>query len=1143
MMEGSTLSLISVNCRSTRDKGARLCELFRRRQCDFLLLQETRIRDEYEGNKLVGDMQLRHGWFSYTSGQNNYLEGWGTAILQTSDRWTVTGVERLGGRATAVTITDKTETLVLVTVYAPAVAQERKKFYKKLSEFLEQFDKEIILMGDFNVTLEDRDIFGTWVGEIQHGREELKQLIETSKLRDGYRVQFPLGDEFSFNHQAHDRRSRIDRVYIGQNRQINKHKFLDETVTTKMTDHKAVYVQLGEKIMQRRMSPHWKLNNSVLENDEYVRTVKEEIIQAYTLYPPHNSAKLNWEGLKETVKNFTKIFCKDLQKKRREREGELRLILELAEKGSYLDQPQIVQYKEELESLKNYRYQGALIRSRVDYTEEPSKEFLAMESLVQSKKTIEGVQNKTGEFVTGNRQIGEAFLDFYTELYDVEQTDSSVQDEFLNYARTLDEAQRAELDNDISDLEITKAVNSFKSNKAPGPDGLTAAFYKKFVGDLLPLFRAVIEESWNEGELPASMNLSYITLLPKAENCTQTSQYRPISLINVDYKIISKVHTQRLSKHIGTLIHPDQAAVCKGRTIQDLNHLLRDVIAYAKNSNIHACVLSLDQIKAFDRVSHSYLFKLLDRSNFGPVFQKWIRIFYQNPESKILINHTLTGAFKIKRSIRQGDSISPILYVLTLEPLLQKIRLNPRIQGIMLPGGRELKQLAFVDDTNFFPKTHESIKLIMEEFNKFGKASGSKVNEQKTQLMPLGSWKPALPDPHESARVNVVKVFGIHYTNSINQIPRDQWQTLVKKIEDIVKVYFYRSTTIFGRAIIMNTLGFSKINYLIASLDVPGDIKKEIQKTVREFLLKGTVYNVSQETLILAKLDGGVGVQDLEARQDTERYKYIKQIIENPTAYPFGTYYLGFHLRQHLQFDNATPHFDTFTRHPPEFYQNCINIIRKHPTLFTTLPDTKKAYTYFIAKRQARTLHKKALFSRIKHSTTHGILDFTDTFKHLHTKDFPNTEKQITWRILYHNTPTKEGAAVGRGRIVSCAICKEPVQETQEHIYWTCKGAYDCIQALRIFLNAPNRTKLSYKHTHKTVFLNLLDPMPQQKSNLRIKLIVVSIYRYIIWTTRLLCWFENRSFTADQIFCRYMALIRYRLGRLGLWEEFQRMAG
>ena len=132
---------------------------------------------------------------------------------------------------------------------------------------------------------------------------------------------------------------------------------------------------------------------------------------------------------------------------------------------------------------------------------------------------------------------------------------------------------------------------------------------------------------------------------------------------------------------------------------------------------------------------------------------------------------------------------------------------------------------------------------------------------------------------------------------------------------------------------------------------------------------------------------------------------------------------------------------------------------------------------------------------------------------------------------------------MGRGRIVSCAICKEPVQETQEHIYWTCKGAYDCIQALRIFLNAPNRTKLSYKHTHKTVFLNLLDPMPQQKSNLRIKLIVVSIYRYIIWTTRLLCWFENRSFTADQIFCRYMALIRYRLGRLGLWEEFQRMAG
>ena len=1138
-MEGCNLSLISVNCRSANNKEERLTRLFRHRQCDFLLLQETRIKDLYCGNKFVFDMKLKHGFFSYDSGQDyNHIEGWGTGIIQTSDRWEVLDVLRLGGRLTGVTITDKTNTLMLITLYAPAKYQERRRFFEEVLEVLGNVRYEIILMGDFNITLEDRDILGTSMGKNHYGRVELQHLVDHLRLVDGYRLLFPYGHDMSFIHKTQDRKSRIDRIYIRQNRLITKHQYLDETVKDNWTDHSGLYVQIGGTNTQRHTCPHWKLNNSVLENEEYTRKVSEEI-QAYTQIPPPHGHLNFWVNLKTNIRDFTKEFCKAENKRRRDRERELTLILEVAKSNPNLDPMNITAYEEELESIKKHKYTGAQIRSRVEFLEEPTKEFLAMEGLVQSKRNIGGVEDKNGVYVTEIGKIRETFLDYYSGLYDEGETDTDMQDVYLNYVRTIDDTQKTDLETDVTEQEILESIHSFSKNKSPGPDGLTAEFYQKFSRELAPLLRKVVEEIFERGEMPNLMNLSYIALLPKEENCRQTKQYRPISLLNTDYKVITKTLTNRLGKYMHILVHPDQASACKGRTIQDQNLLIRDTIAYAKQTNTHACVLSLDQVKAFDRVSHSFLFKVLEKCNLGPNFRKWIQILYKNPESKILINQTLTEAFKIKRSVRQGDSLSPLLYVLILEPLLEKIRQNPRIQGVIIPGGRKIIVLAFADDTNFFPRNRTSIDLIMLEFDSFGKASGSKINENKTQLLPLGSWNPPLDDPYANARVAEVKIFGIHYSNTVNQLPNDQLLDIEDKIDNVIKGYFYKSTSIFGRALIINTLGISKLNYVLSTLDLPKEYLGRIQNKFRLFLLKGTVHNVSNETLILGKLEGGVGVQDLKSRERAFRYKYILRIIENPDAYPFGIYYLGLTLRQHIQFNNTMPHAQGVI---PTFYKNCISLIRQNPQIFVNKLTPKKAYTFFVNLKQQQMRHKQAIFTRIRHSTTHGIMDFTDTFKNIHIKELPNYDKQITWRIIFHNTPTKEGEAIKLRRIVPCMMCRQTIQECQEHIFWTCKGVRDCKNALRTFLAYPNRTPETLLKTHKAIFLNLLDPNPNKKHYL-LKLILVSIYRYTVWTTRLKCCHSGTSYSSLDILNRYLALVRYRLEKLGLWTDLQRMAG
>ena len=132
------------------------------------------------------------------------------------------------------------------------------------------------------------------------------------------------------------------------------------------------------------------------------------------------------------------------------------------------------------------------------------------------------------------------------------------------------------------------------------------------------------------------------------------------------------------------------------------------------------------------------MFKVLKENNFGPNFLKWISILNDGATSRILLNKGLTSEYVLHRGVRQGDVMSPILYILTLEPLLEKIRQNISISGLHIPNKGTQKLLAFADDTNFFTKDTGSVKAILENFQEFGKASGSLININKTKCMEIG---------------------------------------------------------------------------------------------------------------------------------------------------------------------------------------------------------------------------------------------------------------------------------------------------------------------------------------------------------------------------------------------------------------------
>ena len=182
------------------------------------------------------------------------------------------------------------------------------------------------------------------------------------------------------------------------------------------------------------------------------------------------------------------------------------------------------------------------------------------------------------------------------------------------------------------------------------------------------------------------MCTALITLIFKKGDRLEHKNWRPISLLNVDYKICTRTVAGRLLKVLHHVIHPNQTRGVKGRFIEENVALLRDIVDFTSETGQPAAILSLDQEKAFDRVDWDFLFKTLDHMGFGPSFVKWVRLFYNDIRSAILVGGYRSGFFFPSRGVRQGCPLSPLLYVISIEILAAALRSCPDILGLKAAG-------------------------------------------------------------------------------------------------------------------------------------------------------------------------------------------------------------------------------------------------------------------------------------------------------------------------------------------------------------------------------------------------------------------------------------------------------------------------
>ena len=254
-----------------------------------------------------------------------------------------------------------------------------------------------------------------------------------------------------------------------------------------------------------------------------------------------------------------------------------------------------------------------------------------------------------------------------------------------------------------------------------------------------------------QGACPGSITKGVITLLKKDSRHVRgdLDDYRPITLLNTELKILARVLANRLQLILSDLVGPEQNYAVKGRSIRDNLHLVRQILEGTKDDS-KAALINLDQSKAFDRVYHRFLAVVLETAGFKPEFRKWISILYHNPQAVVQVNGRCSGAFTIKQSVRQGCPLSTLHYFLALNPLLRRLRdrgAHPALRGIFLSGSVRAKITAFADDITVFVSRRQDIVAVKEAVARYEKVAGAKVHIDKTEGLRLGSRRGSVPLP------------------------------------------------------------------------------------------------------------------------------------------------------------------------------------------------------------------------------------------------------------------------------------------------------------------------------------------------------------------------------------------------------------
>ena len=547
--------------------------------------------------------------------------------------------------------------------------------------------------------------------------------------------------------------------------------------------------------------------------ESILKKVHREFNHIKLKYEEVKNPQLLWELIKMEIRSLTIKFSKQKNIRVRQREREVQESLNLLDNRlcdfgiDSIDLDNYTKLKEELEEIYKIKGERSIFRCKVRWNEQgekPTKYFLNFEKRNYNRKIIAELKVEDDKILVDEKEILNRIQLFYEKLYT--SKDLLDEDKFNEFIEDLDiprltDEQRESVEHPVTTEECKEILKTFNSNKTPGCDEFTKEFYETFfdiIGeDLMNSYNA----AFNIGELSISQRRGVITLIPKDDEYLLTLEnWRPITILNMDYKIIAKVIATRIETLLPVLIHEDRTGFVKDRFFGENVRLIQDVMDYLNNCNSTGIMVAIDFKKAFDSLEWLFIKLSMIKFNFGDNIIRWVSIFYQNIQTAVLNNGFMTNFFQVNRGVRQGCPLSPYLFILCAEILAHKITGEENIKGIEILN-KEIKLAQFADDTTLFCTDILSVNNALILLQKFGKISGLCLNERKTKAVWLGKDKNRKAKPlNLNWTDDPIRILGTFHSYNKQKNLKKNFTIKVQKIQTVLDMWRSRDLTVFWKS-------------------------------------------------------------------------------------------------------------------------------------------------------------------------------------------------------------------------------------------------------------------------------------------------------------------------------------------------------
>ncbi|KAL2903953.1 hypothetical protein RDABS01_002663 [Bienertia sinuspersici] len=518
----------------------------------------------------------------------------------------------------------------------------------------------------------------------------------------------------------------------------------------------------------------------------------------------------------------------------------------------------------------------------------------------KGKNTITLLKKEDGTWLRDEKEISDCFRSNYSQLFNpdkINQMDLENYEEWFTELPKLKEEDYNLLLQPFHREEIKEAVWDMKPLKAPGPDGFPPVFYHKHWDLVREDIWGAVNSFFTGGKLLKEVNKTFITLIPKVERPETINDFRPISLCNTVYKIISKCLVRRLKRVLPNLVGENQNAFVPGRQITDnclLANEMLHLLKTRKKGRKFLAVLKVDLSKAYDRIRWDFLEKVLVNMNFPAVWVGWLMECVSTVRYAILVNGSPTPEFSPTAGLRQGDPLSPYLFILCMEALsrrMEKLQRENSLRGIAVTRNSErISHLFFADDALFsFEATPESCYGVRRTLEDFCAISGEMINYKKSHIQFSRNTPPKfIRFMRKPLGVRSQEKMGSYLgcpmdvdgrtTSTFNQIH--------DRVLQCISSWKYSCLNPAARSILINSVLVALAAHIMSIYLLPHKTLNRISSTILKFYWGGKgqarpIYWKSRDQLELRKEEGGLGLRNLENLNKALLFRQVWRVSRN----------------------------------------------------------------------------------------------------------------------------------------------------------------------------------------------------------------------------------------------------------------------